>query len=318
MAEKEQMNMEKIKLGKGIEVAPACLGAMNFGTTADEKAAFAVLDAYVDMGGNFIDTSNNYAHWQGTGDESETLLGKWMKERKNRDKLIIATKVGFDRHGKGAGLKRGQIEYWIDESLRKLGTDHVDIYYAHTDDADTPIEETVEAFDRLVKDGKVRLLGASNFDTWRLDRSRRFADENGMESYSLLQQKYTYLFEKSSCAPRYIFNEFAGRECLRYLKHENMPLVAYSCLCGGGYNRPERLPASYESGDRLAFIRSMAEQKGVACSSLVVAYLANLHRAGGPRVIPLFSSSSAEHFVQAFAGVDIALTDCELDALKKA
>lgn len=99
---------------------------MNFGTSTDEKNSFEVLDAFVEGGGNFIDTSNNYAHWLGTGDESETTLGKWLRLRGNRDKLIIATKVGFDRHGKGQGLKKEQIEYWIDESLRKLNTDYVE------------------------------------------------------------------------------------------------------------------------------------------------------------------------------------------------
>ena len=129
------MAMEQIKLPNGLSVSPVALGAMNFGTTTSKENAYAVLDAYVAMGGNFIDTSNNYAHWAGTGDESETLLGEWLKDRGCRDRVVIATKVGFDRHGKGAGLKKEQIEYWIDESLRKLGTDYVDLYYAHTDDA---------------------------------------------------------------------------------------------------------------------------------------------------------------------------------------
>ena len=104
--------MDKILLPNGLEVAPVVLGAMNFGTTMTRKESFDVLDAYVGMGGNFIDTSNNYAHWAGTGDESETCLGKWLASRKIRDKVVIATKVGFDRHGEGAGLKAAQIEYW--------------------------------------------------------------------------------------------------------------------------------------------------------------------------------------------------------------
>lgn len=168
--------MNKVKLTNDITVSSVCLGAMNFGTSTDEKSSYAVLDAYISAGGNFIDTSNNYAHWQGTGDESETLLGKYLRERGNRDKLIIATKVGFDRHGEGAGLKKAQIEYWIDESLRKLGTDYVDLYYAHTDDVDTPLEETMAAFDSLVRNGKVRVLGGSNYDTWR------FMEANAVEA----------------------------------------------------------------------------------------------------------------------------------------
>ena len=310
--------MEKIKLKNDIVVSSVCLGAMNFGTSTDEKSSFAVLDAYVDAGGNFIDTSNNYAHWQGTGDESETLLGKWLKERKNRDKVVIATKVGFDRHGEGAGLKRGQIEFWIDESLRKLGTDYVDIYYAHSDDAQTPIEETVEAFDKLVKKGKVRMLGASNFDTWRFDRARAYAKTNGLAEYTIMQQRFSYLYEKSSCAPTYVFNEYVGRERLRYLKEENIPLVAYSCLCKGGYERPERLPQSYEKGKRLEFLATLAAEKKMTKSALVISYLTNFHRTGETRVIPLFSSSTPEHFLETLSGADIKLTDEELLALKRA
>ena len=162
--------MKKILLQNGLEVSEVSLGAMMFGSTVSKEDSYRTLDIYMDMGGNFIDTSNNYAHWAGTGDESETLLGEWLSERKCRDKVILATKVGFDRKGEGAGLRKAQIEYWVDESLRKLKTDYIDLYYAHTDDLNTPIEETMEAFDTLVKKGKVRALGASNFYTWRLDR----------------------------------------------------------------------------------------------------------------------------------------------------
>ena len=108
--------MKKIVLAKDLSVSTVALGAMNFGTTTSKEDAFKVLDAYVDMGGNFIDTSNNYAHWAGVGDESEKVLGEWFATRKNRDKIVLATKVGFDRKGEGAGLKKEQIEYWIDES----------------------------------------------------------------------------------------------------------------------------------------------------------------------------------------------------------
>ena len=145
--------MKNLILPNGLTVSSVALGAMDFGTTTSKEKAFAVLDAYLDMGGNFVDTSNNYAHWQGTGDESETVLGEYFSSRKCRDRIVLATKVGFDRHGEGQGLKRQQIEYWIDESLRKLQTDYIDIYYAHTDDPTTPLEETMDAFQRLIEKG---------------------------------------------------------------------------------------------------------------------------------------------------------------------
>ena len=311
--------MKKIKISNGLEIAPVALGAMNFGTATDKAAAYRVLDAYVDAGGNFIDTSNNYAHWAGTGDESEMLLGEWLRDRGCRDRVVLATKVGFDRHGEGAGLKREQIEYWIDESLRKLGTDYVDLYYAHTDDANTPIEETMETFDALVKKGKVRCLGASNYDTWRMAEANCLANAKGLTPYTVMQQRFTYLHPKFDAAPKYIFNESVGRERLRYLCDKDMPLVAYSCLAKGGYEVDARIPAEYTVDGRLAMIREMAKEKGVNTSALVVAWMVNLYRcAGFPRVIPLFASSRVEHFTDNLRGADMVLTDEELERLNRA
>ncbi len=304
--------MKKIILPNGLNVSEVALGAMMFGTTVSKEEAYEILDAYVDMGGNFIDTSNNYAHWAGTGDESETLLGEWLKDRGCRDQLVLATKVGFDRHGEGAGLKKEQIEYWVDESLRKLKTDYIDLYYAHTDDADTPIEETMEAFHRLVKKGKVRVLGTSNFDTWRVAESNLKAAANDWTPYSVMQQRFTYLHPKFSVAPKYPYNEAVDRERLRFLCDKNMPLVSYACLCKGAYEDPTRLSPDYEGGARLEFIRNMAAEKGVNPSALVIAWLTGLHRLEGfPRVIPLFSAR-VEHLRQNLLGLELSLTDEEL------
>ena len=307
--------MEKITLPNGLTVSPVALGAMDFGTTTSKEAAFRVLDAYLDMGGNFVDTSNNYAHWNGTGDESETLLGEYFSQRKCRDRIVLATKVGFDRHGEGQGLKKEQIEYWIDESLRKLNTDYIDLYYAHTDDPTTPLEETMEAFHSLVQKGKVRCLGGSNYDTWR------FCEANAAAKtpYTVMQQWFTYLHARADIAPQYTFNEATTRERLRYLESKQIPLVAYSCLAKGGYECPERLPKELIGGERLAFLKKMAADKGVNASALAVAWMVNLHRCEGfPRVIPLFGSSRAEHFTANLRGVELTLSDDELAQLNRA
>ena len=307
--------MNKIILPNGLQVSPVALGAMDFGTTTSREDAFAVLDAYLDMGGNFIDTSNNYAHWNGTGDESETLLGEYFASRKCRDSVVLATKVGFDRHGKGQGLKKEQIEYWIDESLHKLKTDYIDLYYAHTDDPTTPLEETMDAFHRLIEKGKVRHLGGSNYDTWR------FAEANAVAQtpYTVMQQWFTYLHPRADIAPQYTFNEATDRERLRYLTSKNIPLVAYSCLAKGGYEDPARLPDELISGERLAFLKTMAKEKGVSASALAVAWMVNLHRCEGfPRVIPLFGSSKVEHFTANFLGAELPLSNDELDQLNNA
>ena len=307
--------MKKILLPNGLNVSAIALGAMNFGTTTSEKEAYEVLDTYMDMGGNFIDTSNNYAHWAGTGDESETLLGQWFADRGCRDKVVLATKVGFDRHGEGAGLRASQIEYWIDESLRKLKTDYIDLYYAHTDDVNTPIEETMEAFHRLVQKGKVRALGSSNFDTWRLAEANMIAELKGLTPYTAMQQRISYLNPKFEEAPKYAFNEVVNRERLRFLCDKNMPLISYACLCKGAYENPELLPYEYTAGERLDFIRTMAAEKGVNPSALVIAWLVNLYRCEGyPTVIPLFSATPAQLRDNA-RGLELSLTDEELALL---
>ena len=312
--------MKKILIAnKQLEVANVCLGAMNFGSTTDKKSAYEVLDAYVDRGGNFIDTSNNYAHWAGTGDESENLLGEWLRDRKCRDKVVVATKVGFDRHGEGAGLKREQIEYWCDQSLKKLGIDYIDLYYAHVDDPDTPLEETLEAFDSLVKKGKVRVLGGSNYDTWRFHEANIISKENGFTPYSVMQQRFSYLHTDGGVAPKYPFNEYVNRERLRYLVKNDIPLVAYSCLLKGGYEAEERIPAENIKGERLEALKKMAAEKGVSATTLVVAWLTNLYRVEGyPTVIPLFASSKVAHFTENLEGAELKLTDEEMDFLCKA
>lgn len=307
--------MKKILLPNGLEVSEVALGAMMFGSTTSKEDSYRVLDAYVDMGGNFVDTSNNYAHWAGTGDESETLLGEWLRERGCRNKIVLATKVGFDRHGKGAGLKKEQIEYWVDQSLKKLGTDYIDLYYAHTDDPNTPLEETMETFDMLVKKGKVRALGSSNFDTWRLAEANNIAKVNGWTPYTAMQQRLSYLEPKFSVPPKYTFNEIVNRERMRFLCDKNMPLISYACLCKGAYENPDLLPSEYEGGKRLEFIRNMAKEKGVNTSALVIAWLTNLHRCEGyTRVIPLFSATY-EHLIENLRGLELSLTDEELEKM---
>ena len=310
--------MDRIATTGGIAVSAIALGAMNFGTTMSREESFAVLDAYVDMGGNFIDTSNNYAHWAGTGDESETMLGEWLRERGCRDKVVIATKVGFDRHGEGAGLRREQIEYWIDESLRKLGTDYVDIYYAHTDDPATPMEETMEAFHRLVEKGKVRALGCSNYDTWRFVEANSIAQAKGFTPYTIMQQRFSYLHPHAGMAPKYTFNEYANRERLRCLASKNIPMVAYSCLAKGAYEDSSRLQPDLIEGERMALVRRMAAERGVTPSAIVIAWLMNVHRTEGfPRIIPLFSARPA-HFIENMRALELTLTDAELAAMNRA
>ena len=304
--------MKMIPLGQtGLNVSELCLGTMYFGSKVDRETSFRILDQYVDAGGNFIDTSNNYAHFVPgcTGDESETLLGQWLKERGRRDALVIATKVGFDRHGQGQGLRREQIAHWCDESLRKLGTDCIDLYYAHVDDPNTPYEETMEAFTRLVEAGKVRALGASNYDTWRLAECQLVAEAAGLRTYQVMQQCHSYLFTENGVKLTYPFNENVNLSRLRYLKAKNMPLVAYACLGKGGYENPDRLPVAYIRGGRLQAIQNMAREKGVSVNALVLKWLlAGREYGDAPQVIPLFSTGSAAHLKENLAAAELPLS----------
>ncbi|MHB1810677.1 MAG: aldo/keto reductase, partial [Solirubrobacteraceae bacterium] len=166
----------------GFDVFPLCLGGNVFGRGADEEQSFAVLDAYVQAGGNFIDTANIYA-----GGASEEILGNWFAARRNRDRIVLATKVGM---GLDAGLAPAQVERAARDSLARLRTDYIDLYYAHRDDPDTPMQDTLRAFDSLVRSGSVRHIAASNFDASRLAQALEISARDGLASYLALQPHY--------------------------------------------------------------------------------------------------------------------------------
>jgi aryl-alcohol dehydrogenase-like predicted oxidoreductase len=166
------------------------LGGTVFGWTADEQTSFDVLDAYTGAGGNIIDTADGYSAWVPghSGGESETVIGKWMASRGNRDDVIIATKVGA--HPEYRGLRSATINGAVEQSLRRLQTDHIDLYYTHFDDPQTPVEEIITTLDHLVRSGKVRYVAASNISPERLEESLRFSERTGMAKYVALQQHY--------------------------------------------------------------------------------------------------------------------------------
>ncbi|MCX5369555.1 aldo/keto reductase [Streptomyces sp. NBC_00015] len=179
------------KLGSSdLEVFPLSLGGNVFGWTADETASFAVLDAYAAAGGNFVDTADSYTAWidGNSGGESETIIGRWVQARGNRDDVVIATKVS--QHPEFPGLSADNIKAAADASLRRLGTDHIDLYYTHFDKPEVPVEEIVGALDELVRAGKVRHIAASNITPERLQESLEFSDREGLARYVALQPHY--------------------------------------------------------------------------------------------------------------------------------
>ena len=175
-----------------LQVSPLCFGGNVFGWTADERTSFALLDAWVEAGFNFIDTADVYSRWVPghTGGESETVIGKWLRQSGKRDRVVIATKVGMDMGDGKVGLKPDYIRRAVDDSLRRLQTDRIDLYQAHKDDEATPLEETLEAFAALIKQGKVRAIGASNYSAARLREALDTSTRMGLPRYETLQPLY--------------------------------------------------------------------------------------------------------------------------------
>jgi aryl-alcohol dehydrogenase-like predicted oxidoreductase len=195
--------MNKRRLGRSpLQIAPLAFGGNVFGWSADEAASFALLDAFVDAGFNLVDTADVYSRWAPghTGGESETVIGKWLKKTRRRDDVVIATKVGMDMGGDHKGLGKKHIVESIDASLKRLQTDHVDLYQSHTDDAETAFEETLETYARLIEVGKVRVIGASNHTADRLAAALDVAERDGLPRYESLQPNYNLVarggFEK--------------------------------------------------------------------------------------------------------------------------
>ena len=215
------------RLGRtGLKVSPLCLGSMNFGWTADDETSFAVMDAFAEAGGNFIDTADVYNRWvEGhIGGESEGVIGRWLQARGNRSQMIIATKVR-GQMGPGPndqGLSRRHIFDACDASLRRLQSDTIDLYQTHYFDADVPIDETLEALDRLVQQGKVRYVGCSNYPAWRLMEALWTSDKCGLARYNSIQPHYNLV-------NRAEFERELAEVCLA----NGIGIIPYSPLAGG-------------------------------------------------------------------------------------
>jgi aryl-alcohol dehydrogenase-like predicted oxidoreductase len=197
--------MKKVTLGTtGLQVAPINFGGNVFGWTLNEKESFDILDAFVAAGFNFIDTADTYSFWVpgNTSGESEAIIGKWLKLRGNRQDMVLATKVGFQNNERPADISKQNIIKTVDESLLRLQTDYIDLYYTHIDDGKTPIEETMDAHAQLVKEGKVRHIGASNLSVENLVSSLEYSKKQGIPAYEVYQPHYN-LIERSQFETTY-------------------------------------------------------------------------------------------------------------------
>ena len=217
--------MQRIKLGKSdLEVPPICIGGNVYGWTVSESDAFRQLDMALEAGLNFIDTADVYSRWASghQGGESETILGKWLAQGNKRSNVILATKVGMDLGDGKQGLKPAYIAQAVEDSLRRLQTDYIDLYQAHKDDAETPMEETLGAFDTLVRQGKVRHIGASNFKGARLREALAASKANGLVSYVCLQPHYNL-----------VAREDFESDLLPVVEEHTLGVIPYYSLAGG-------------------------------------------------------------------------------------
>ncbi len=217
--------MQSRKLGRSaLEVSPLCFGGNVFGWTVDEKTSFSLLDAWLDAGFNFIDTADVYSRWVPghTGGESEAIIGKWLQGGVNRERVVIATKVGMDLGEGRVGLKPARIRAAVEDSLRRLRTDYIDLYQAHRDDPDTPLQDTLEAFARLVEEGKVRVIGCSNYGAARLREALAISARAGLPRYESLQPLYN-LYDRA---------EFEA-ELAPLCREEQVGVINYYALAAG-------------------------------------------------------------------------------------
>lgn len=296
------------------------LGAMEFGSRIDEQTSFALLDAYVDAGGVWIDTANCYSFWQvpsGRGGQSEELLGRWFAARPGvRDRVKVATKVGCEPLWPGSfpehteGLSEKVIDAALETSLRRLGIDHIDLYWAHRDDLTTPLEETVAAFGKHAKAGTIGRIGLSNYALWRVERMRGLALEQGVEGPTALQLRYSYLQPRPFVRNNAHDHRFGWitDEVLDYAdRNPEQELFAYSPLMSGGYEREDRpIQEAFDhpgTTRRLEILSKVAAELGVTRSEVVIAWLTG----GSPTVTPIVGMSTPNYLRTALAGARLTL-----------
>jgi aryl-alcohol dehydrogenase-like predicted oxidoreductase len=321
------------RLGRsGLHLFPLGLGTMQFGWSADEKTSFEIMDTYVAGGGNFIDTADIYTTWTdgNPGGVSEEIVGRWIKARGNRDQLVIATKVRGAMGEKASegrrtihqreGLSRRWILKACEDSLRRLGVDHIDLYQAHWVDNQTPIEETLSAFSELVQRGYVRYLGCSNYSAWRLMEALWTSDRRGLESYISIQPEYSLL-----SPTRANFERELQRVAVEY----GIGVVPWSPLGGGmltgKYRRGQPLPDSVRASENAArrfsdqnfdtveTLVSVAERHGVPTAQVSLAWLLRQ-----PAVTaPIIGANSVDQLNELLGTVNLNLSDDDLSEISR-
>jgi aryl-alcohol dehydrogenase-like predicted oxidoreductase len=308
--------MRTLPLGpQGPQVSAICLGSAYFGTRIERDTAFEIMDTYYELGGRFIDTANSYAGWHpgAVGGESECTIGAWLASRKVRDEMFIATKVGYAFGDVPWGTSPELIWRESEKSLRNLGIDQIDLYYAHIDDRNTPLEETLRALDRLVQAGKVGLIGASNYRAWRMESAYQISLKNDLASFAALENHHTYLQPRPEAD--WEKGVVMEAEHFDFAKSRSVRLLAYYALLKGAYVRPDRpfwTPYRTEvNQERMARLNVVADDLGVTLNQVVLAWM--LHR--DPAVLPITVASHREHLVENLGALDVEIQPEQMDFL---
>ncbi len=308
------------KLGKSdIEVAPLVLGGNVFGWTADEKTSFAILDAFIDGGFNAVDTADVYSRWSPAGaGASETVIGAWLKQSGKRGKVVLATKFGMEMGEGKKGLSAKYMVEAVEASLKRLQTDYIDLYQSHRDDPETPQEETAEAFDRLVKAGKVRTIGSSNFTPERLKSALEISEAKGLARYNSEQPLYN-LYARAG------FEAGLQQTCI----DNDVAVIPYSSLASGFLTGKYRTEADLSKSPRGGGVKKMMDERGMRI-------LAALDQICGARGVtqaqvalawvmaqpgltgPIASATSLEQLDELMGSARLALTAEDLALLDKA
>ncbi|HEY0245474.1 MAG TPA: aldo/keto reductase [Mucilaginibacter sp.] len=313
--------MEKREIGKsGIQVIPFAFGGNVFGWTIDEKTSFEILDEFVDLGLDFIDTADVYSAWKpgNKGGESETIIGNWLKKSGKRDKVIIATKVGKPMGENMEGLSKAYITKAVEASLKRLQTDYVDLYQSHYDDQETPLSETLETYTSLIKQGKIRAIGASNYTGERLAEALKVSKENNLAAYQCLQPEYN-LYEREQ------YEKELEPVCLQ----NNIGVINYYSLASGfltGKYRSENDLSKSARGqgikkylnDRgykiLAALDEVAKQYDTTPATVALAWV--IARPG--ITAPIASATSSKQLQETTAAVKLKLGSEAIELLNKA
>lgn len=313
--------MQKRALGKsGLEIVPLVFGGNVFGWTADEATSFRLLDTFVHRGFDAVDTANVYSTWVPghQGGESETILGKWFQQSGKRDKVMLATKVGFKMGDGSQGLRKEYILRSAEESLKRLRTDRIDLYQSHTDDQETPLGEMLAAYEELISSGKVRAIGASNYKSGRLAKAEETAEQHGLPRYTTLQPEYN-LYDRQP------YEQDLAPVAERF----GLGVIPYFSLASGfltgkyqsleetkGAKRGSRVEKYFDDrGMRiLKALKQVSEETGAAQASVALAWLL-----AQPTVTaPIASATNTEQMEALFAAVDLELSEAQVKALTEA